>query len=84
MFSYAQDFFVKKMACNVYQRIGTQMTNFSILNTKHNLKRKCQLLIKFYVRVRQFREKCDVGHFRKSKSFLEKQLYHKNKNQQLY
>ena len=34
MFLYALDFFVKKMACKVYQRIGTQMANFSILNTK--------------------------------------------------
>ena len=34
MFLYAQDFFVKKMACNVYQRIGTQTANFAILNTK--------------------------------------------------
>ena len=31
MFLYAQDFFVKKIACNVYQRIATQMANFSIL-----------------------------------------------------
>ena len=40
MFLYAQDFFDKKMACNVYQRIGTQMANFSILNTKIQSKAK--------------------------------------------
>ena len=56
MFLYAQDFFVKKMACNVYQRIATQTANFSIETRKPNLKRKCQILVKFYVRVRQFRE----------------------------
>ena len=34
IFSYAQDFFVKKMTCNLCQRIVTQMANFAILNTK--------------------------------------------------
>ena len=43
MFLYAQDFFVKKMACNVYQRIGTQMANFSLLNTKTLSKAKMSI-----------------------------------------
>ena len=70
MFLYAQDFFVKKMACNVYQRIGTQMAHFSILNTKPNLKRKCQFLIKFYIRVRQFRENVTLDIFARVKVSL--------------
>ena len=69
MFLYAQDFFVKKMACKVYQRIGTQMANFSILNTKAKV-RKCQLLIKFYARVRQFRENVTLDIFARVKVSL--------------
>ena len=59
MFLYAQDYFVKKMACNVYQKIGTQMANFSISI--------CQFLIKFYVRVRQFRENVTLDIFARVK-----------------
>ena len=33
MLLYAQDFFVKKMACNVYQMIGTRM---EFPNIMHN------------------------------------------------
>ena len=43
MFLYAQDFFVKKTASNVYQRIGTQMANFSIPNTNAYSKAKVSI-----------------------------------------
>ena len=87
MFLYAQDVFVKKMACKVYHRIGTQMAHFSILNTKTYSKAKVSTFNQVLRKDATISWKCDVGHFRKSKgivSFLGNQLYHKNKNQALY
>ena len=43
MFLYTQDIIVKKMACNVYQRIAIQMANFSILNTETLSKAKMSI-----------------------------------------
>ena len=79
MFLYEQDFFVKKMACNVYQRIGTQMTNFSILNKKTQSKEKMSIFNQVLCKSATISRKCDVLYFRKSKgifSFLENRLYH--------
>ena len=43
------------------------MASFSILNTKTYLKRKRQILIKFYVRVRQFCENVTLDIFARVK-----------------
>ena len=67
MFLYAQDFFVKKMVSE------DRDTNGKFLHTKHEnllLKRKCQFLIKFYIRVRQFRENVMLDIFARVKVSL--------------